>query len=303
MPLKSAHIRVPASTSNLGAGFDCLGLALDRYLDVTFTPRPGGLRIERAGTLAQLDIPIARDGIAQPFVARLRSEGIEPSGTLSATSTIPIGRGLGSSAAATVAGLALAAVVRRLDFNRDSEFLAAAEIEGHPDNAAPAIYGGLVAVAKEDDHFRAFPLTLSDRIAFAWAAPAVEVATRAARAALPAHVSLATAVDSLSRVAALVRGLATGEPRLLRIGFADSLHVPHRIPLIPRADEAMAAAREAGACAVTVSGSGSGLIAVCSPGRAGEVARAMGEAFGTVEEGVVAFAARPDHSGARGLPV
>jgi homoserine kinase len=301
MPLKPAHIRVPASTSNLGAGFDCLGLALDRYLEVFFEPRAGGLRIEREGTLAGLDVPLSQDVIARAFITRLRSQGVEASGVLRATSTIPTGRGLGSSAAGTVAGLALAAVVRHLDFNRDAEFVAASEIEGHPDNAAPAVYGGLVAVAREDGAPRAFPLPLSDRIAFAWAAPAVEISTRAARQALPAQVPFATAVDALSRVAALIRGLATGEPHLLRIGFVDALHVPHRLPLIPRAAEAMAAAHEAGAWAVTISGSGSGLLAVCTPGRAEAIALAMGEAFGRAEDGVLAFAARPDPSGARGI--
>jgi homoserine kinase len=302
MPLKPAHIRVPASTSNLGSGFDCLGLALNRYLEVSFEPGPGGLRMERAGTLAGLDIPLSHDAIAQAFVARLRSQGIEPSGILRANSDNPVGRGLGSSAAGTVAGLALAATVRNLDFNRDAEFIVAAELEGHPDNAAPAVYGGLVGVAREDGTPRAFSLELSDRIAFAWASPPVEISTRSAREALPKHLPFATAVEAISRVAALVRGLATGSPRLLRIGFEDALHVPYRLPLIPRATEAIAAAMTAGAWAVTISGSGSGLLAVCSPGRADEIAAAMAAAFGPDLDGIVAFAAQPDPSGARGLP-
>lgn len=302
MPLKPAHIRVPASTSNLGSGFDCLGLALDRYLEVSFEPRPGGFRLERAGTLAAMSVPLGDDAIAKSFVSRLRSQGVEPSGVLSATSTIPVGRGLGSSAAATVAGLALAATVRNHDFNRDAEFIVATDLEGHPDNAAPAVYGGLVAVAREDGAPRAFPLQLSDRIAFAWAAPSVEISTRTAREALPKHVPFATAVEAISRVAALVRGLASADPRLLRIGFEDALHVPYRLPLIPHASEAIAAAQQAGAWAVTISGSGSGLLAVCSPGRAEEVAAAMGGAFGKAGDGVIAFAAHPDPSGARGLP-
>ena len=302
--LRPARVRVPGSTSNLGAGFDCIGLALDRFLDVTYAPGAAPLTVQRAGTLTGLDIAAADDAIVRAFAHALATRHIAPAGRLLATSTIPLARGMGSSAAASVAGLALAAAALGEPFDRDALLAHAARLEGHPDNAAPAIFGGLVLVATgEAGEPCAFPLPLSQRIAFVYAAPAVEVSTRHARAVLPGTVPHATAVRGLARAAALVRGLATGDADLLRIGFADELHVPHRLPLIPHANEARAAALAAGAWAVTISGSGSGLIAVGPPGSEAHVAQVMAAAFGADRErGVIAFPVKPETEGVRGLP-
>ncbi|MCI0436315.1 MAG: homoserine kinase [Gemmatimonadetes bacterium] len=301
---RPARVRVPGSTSNLGAGFDCIGMAIDRALDVSFTPGGAALTLERAGTLTPLDTPVDDDLVVRAFTQGLATHPATPGGRLEATSTIPLARGLGSSAAATVAGLALAGAAAGADWEPHHVLRVAARIEGHPDNAAPAIFGGLVLVAAgEDGQPATFALPLSQRIAFAYAAPAAGIATRAARAALPASVPHATAVRGLARAAALVRGLADGDVDLLRIGFADELHVPHRLPLIPRADAARDAALDAGAWAVTISGSGSGLVAVCPPGSEAHVARAMADAFGASDDaGVVGFPLRPDPEGARLLP-
>ena len=294
---------MPGSTSNLGSGFDCIGLALDRFLDVTYAPGDAPLTVQRAGTLAPLDIPATDDAIVRAFVQALAARDIAPAGQLRATSTIPLARGLGSSAAASVAGLALAAAALGEPLDRPALLVHAARLEGHPDNAAPAIFGGLVLVALETGEPAAFPLALSRRIAFAYAAPALEVSTRHARAVLPQHVPHATAVRGLSRAAALVQGLATGDADLLRIGFADELHVPYRLPLIPHVHEARAAALRAGAWAVTISGSGSGLIAVGPPGSEVPVAQAMAAAFAADgEAGVIAFPVKPEVEGVRALP-
>jgi homoserine kinase len=302
--LRGARVRVPGSTSNLGAGFDCIGLALDRHLDAWWTPGPGPMRVERDGTLTGLPADGA-DLLSQAFLDGLAEHGVAPpGGVLCATSAIPLARGLGSSAAAVVAGLALAAAVVDQALDRDAALAAAVAIEGHPDNAAPALLGGLVGVARDSTGAAtAFPLPLSTRIDFAWAAPVTEVSTARARAALPADVPHAQAVRSLSRLAALLRGLETADPSLLRIGFEDELHVPFRLPLIPRAGAAFEAARSAGAWAVTISGSGSGLIAACPPGAAGAVASAMDGVFSAEGIGSVAFAASPDRTGARVIEV
>jgi homoserine kinase len=292
---------VPASTSNLGAGFDCIGLALDRYLDVEFTPGGPDLIVERRGTLADLEIPVDDDILLRTLREEHRRRGVEAAGTLRATSSIPVARGLGSSAAAAVAGLALAAAALGNEWDDRAALGRVAALEGHPDNAAPAILGGLVAVATDaNGALRAFRLPLAERIAFAYAAPAAVVSTKHARDALPQTVSHLTAVRALPRLAALLHGLATGDPELLRIGMSDDLHVPYRLPLIPRANQAMRAALDAGAWAVTISGSGSGLIAVCEPGREATIARAMADAFGAEhDDRVLAFATRPDPRGAR----
>jgi homoserine kinase len=293
-------VRVPCSTSNLGAGFDCIGLALDRYLEVTWEPGEA-LRIERAGTLAGLAVEPEGDAVVAAFGAALGVRGTSAvRGVFRMTSTIPVARGLGSSAAATVAGLALAAASRGERPAVEVLLDAAVRIEGHPDNSAPCLMGGLVGVARTADAgSRAFRLPLSDALGFAFAAPPVEVSTAEARRSLPTDVPHAAAVRSVSRVAALVHGLASGEVDLLRLGFEDELHVPWRLPLIPGADEAFAAAREAGAYATTISGSGSGLIAVSARERAGDVAAAMAAAFGATgsAEGVVAMVLDPDFEG------
>jgi len=300
--LQRASVRVPCSTSNLGAGFDCIGLALDRFLDVTFEPGPEPLRVERQGTLAALRAAAGDDAVVRAFAAALDARGMAaPCGSLRMTSDIPIARGLGSSAAATVAGLLLAQAARKETSDRMALLAAATRIEGHPDNAAPSLFGGLVGIAVDDGTPRAFPLTLSPRLAFAWAAPPVAVTTAHARRVLPATVPHATAVRSLARVAALIQGLATADPVLLRAGFTDELHVPHRIGLIPGAAAAIDAARDAGAFATTISGSGSGLIAVCFAGGERDVADAMARAFAASSSqaaGVIGFPVHPSQRGA-----
>jgi homoserine kinase len=301
--LRAARVRVPCSTSNLGAGFDCIGLALDRYLDVSFEPATHELRVERAGTLATLAVAAGDDAVATALRAHLATRGAAAvGGVLRMTSEIPVARGLGSSAAATVAGLLLAAAAIGDDTPDRRPLLAqATRIEGHADNAAPALLGGLVGIARtESGEPRPFPLSLSPRLAFAFAAPPVEVSTAYARRVLPATVSHDTAVRALARVAALLHGLATGNAELLHTGFTDELHVPWRLPLIPGAPHAMRAALDAGAFAVTVSGSGSGLIAVCDPAGATRVADAMARGFAAaaVATGVIAFPLHPDTVGA-----
>lgn len=296
-PLRPVRVRVPASTSNLGSGFDTVGLALDRYLTASYEPGPGPLRVERAGTIAGLELEPARDPLVHAFATRL---GAETGGLLRVESTIPVARGLGSSAAAVVAGLVLADATRGLGPRREEWLQAATALEGHPDNASPAIHGGLVA-AVAGARTVAFRLPLDPRVGFAFAAPGVEVSTPEARAALPDRVAHGAATRSLGRLAALLQGFATGDPSLLALGFEDELHIPYRLPLIPGAAAAIEEARAAGAWAATISGSGSGLIAVCSPDTADRVAAAMADAFRREAgaEGVTAFAATPDLEGVR----
>jgi homoserine kinase len=312
--LKPARVRVPCSTSNLGAGFDCIGLALDRELEVEFGPADGGgIRLERSGTLERLNVDASEDAVAVAFIAGLAAHGERNvHGELRMSSTIPVARGLGSSAAATVAGLVLAHAATGSRIEADRILQMATQLEGHPDNAAPSLYGGLVGVAATRTERIAFRLSLSPGIGFAWAAPPVEVTTVRARRALPERVDHAVAVRSVSRVASLVHGLATGDARLLRAGFDDELHVPFRLSLIPGANVAIERALAAGAWAVTISGSGSGLFAVTPSGAEAVVAAAMAVAFEAAQpvdsaeaasgsgagSGVIAFAAHPSRTGA-----
>lgn len=293
------RVRVPCSTSNLGAGFDTVGLALDRYLEIAYSPGDEPLRVERNGTLAALDVDDDSDVVVRVLRAQLPACG----GVLRASSNIPVGRGLGSSAAAAVAACVLARAVSGAEPDADTVFRAAEAIDGHPDNAAPATYGGLVAVARDDTAAaRVLRLPVSDDIGWAYAAPGAPLSTAQARAALPAHVAHDAAARGLGRAAALLAGLANADPELLRIGFTDELHVPYRLRLIPGAERVREAALDAGAWAVTISGAGSGMIATCATDDADEVADAMAAAFRDAGgAGALGFAARVERTGARVL--
>lgn len=298
--LIAARVRVPCSTSNLGSGYDTIGLALDRYLDVSFEPGDGGeLLVERTGTLAALDERKEPDLAAAMFAKELAKHEIVPSGLLRLRSQIPVARGLGASGTAVLAGYDLARAVRGESRDDEGAFEAALRHEGHGDNVAPSLFGGLRAVASTPDGPVVMALQLSERVGFAYAAPAAGVSTREARDLLPKQVPHRVAAAALGRFVALLRGLAEGNPKLLRIGVKDDLHVPHRLPLIPGVMSAMSAATDAGAWAVTVSGAGSGLIAMCEVSDTDAVAAAMHEVFdaGTGNPECVGFSVRPCGNG------
>src|SRR5688572_7264869 len=164
------RVRVPCSTSNLGAGFDCVGLAFNRYLTATLHVHNGLLQVERRGTLASL--PDSDDDLV---VAALRYIGFEGGGDLVLESDIPVGRGLGSSAAATIAGVMLASRVNEHEISTDMIAARAATIEGHPDNSVPSAFGGLMAAVVDDAEpvtkVRVHRLRLSDQLRFVFAAP------------------------------------------------------------------------------------------------------------------------------------
>lgn len=277
--LHTATVRVPCSTSNLGSGFDVLGLALNLYLEASFEPGGEFLEVERRGTLAELGEDPDKDFLGSTFRRVMAAHGADARGLIRANSQAPLARGLGSSAMALVAGDALGRAALGQDPPPEAAFNAAHEHEGHGDNAAPCAFGGLRAVVPGDAGPLVIGLPLSPDVGFAYAAPATRVSTGAARGALPSHVAHPTAVLGHGRFAALLHGLATGDPELIRIGVLDELHVPYRLPLIPGARNAIGAARDAGAWGVTISGSGSGLIALCPPHAAEAVAAAMRDVF------------------------
>ncbi len=259
-------VRVPASTSNLGAGFDCLGLALDLWLEASVTA--GEAPPEYHGTIAALDP--AHDVIGR----LLRERGMLTGRHLTVRSAIPIGKGLGSSAAAIVAALALVQLLDGAPIDRDRLFDDAVEIEGHPDNAGPAVFGGLVL-----DAARPTKLTVHPSLGVALAVPDAGVSTKRARAILPDEVARNVAVDQAGRAAALVLGLTTGDGELLRYGLVDRLAEPHRRPLIPGFDDAREAGVAAGAFGVAISGSGSALIALAERRDASRVAERTAHAL------------------------
>lgn len=274
--------RVPGSTSNLGAGFDCIGVAIGRWLRLTVGQAPDRARqpvvMERRGTLGVLSIPPERDHLYRGFASACRAAGRDvPRGLVfTAESDIPVARGLGSSAAATVAGAAAASALLELGLRKEALVALCSELEGHPDNVAAAVYGGATLVVSDGrGELAVTPLEVHEALALVIAVPDFTVETRQARAVLPSTVPHAQAASAAARSAALVRGLALADARLLAAGLDDLLHVPYRRSLVRGYDAVTAAACTAGAWGATLSGSGPAIVAVAMRERAATVGAAM----------------------------
>lgn len=251
--------RVPASSANLGPGFDALGMALTLHLEAGLAGDGG-------------DCPIADEG--HPAVRAFRAGGGE--GELWVRSPIPMGRGLGFSGAARVAGLVLALVERdgpEADVRAASpEILAlATELEGHADNVAASLFGGVVATA--GGQAVQVPLGI-DPVVVVWVPPAT-TSTRESRTLLPPVVPLDDAVFNLTRTALLVAALAAGEVGALRTATQDRLHQDVRFGASEGSRQALRDALDAGAWCGWLSGSGPSIATLCRPGQAEAVAAAL----------------------------
>ncbi|MBL0387024.1 homoserine kinase [Tumebacillus sp. ITR2] len=271
----SVRIRVPATTANLGPGFDVFGMSLSLYNILEFEERPNrSVRIEVSGEGVE-DVPrvpdynLAYRGFARYFSARGRQA---PGVRLHIYNEIPVTRGLGSSATAIVSGLCAASLLDGREFDRDELLRLAVEIEGHPDNVAPAIYGGFVASGLFDSQKGTLPrlhtlrLTPPAGLTCVVAVPGYMLSTGTARRALPAHVPFRDATQNVRNASLLTAAMASGDLALIQRVFADamqdSLHEPYRFPLIKGGVEAARAAKDAGAFAVAISGSGPSLLAL-----------------------------------------
>jgi homoserine kinase len=285
-----AAVRVPGSTSNLGAGFDCVGMAIDRKLEVHATlTETGGIVVNRSGTLADLRCSPTDDLLWRGFVAACVAarRPVPEHVVLDADSNLPVARGLGSSAAAVVAGALLANRLLGDPLTRTELLDVAATLEGHPDNVAPALLGGAVLSVPAAGHrYHSVPLHVHPSLRFVFAVPGFEVATAHARSLLPRSVEHHAAVRAAAGAAALVAGLERADPVLLAHALDDVLHVPFRRAIVRGYDAVVSAAATAGAIGTTLSGSGSSLVAVTLPGSEQRVAAAMRHAWSTA--GVVA---------------
>ncbi|HEY5219787.1 MAG TPA: homoserine kinase [Gemmatimonadaceae bacterium] len=306
--ISRATVRVPASSSNLGAGFDCVGVAIDRWLRVSAEIRDDGradVHIRRKGTLRALDLTgpsdVRDDLIYTGFKAVLNgcsgNDGFTGSVHFDADSDIPIARGLGSSAAALLAGAALANATLGLLLSVDELAQICSSIEGHGDNVGAAALGGAVLVAPSSQGAYFAPLPVHDSLAFAFAIPEFETRTELARAALPREVPFTTAVSAAARSASLVQGLQTADGRLLAAGLDDVLHVPHRKPFVRDYDRVIQSAHSAGAFGATLSGSGSAIVAIAPRAIAATVATAMAESWCAAGVTARGFATGVCHAG------
>jgi homoserine kinase len=252
-------VRAPASSANLGPGFDCMAAAISLALE---------LEVEETGTFAvETELPVARgrENLCVRAFERLHpADGL----TFRIRSQIPLAGGLGSSAAAIVAGLLAADHM----FELDSDLLAlASELEGHPDNVAAALLGGFVICA-DGEAVRFEPPTGLEALAVV---PHQAVRTKAARAALAAEVPLEAAVFNVAHGALLTLGLARGDWDLLARGLQDRLHQQRRAYLFPRSHALLEHARQFGALGATISGAGPTVLVWCFYEQTGTVAEAL----------------------------
>ena len=261
-------VRLPASTSNLGPGFDCFGLALKLYLTVNATAVPESSEPCRVTTTgAKENEALPRNAInliyrAMTFAAR-REEFELPPVDLAVHNEIPLASGLGSSAAAIVAGIKLAGLITERELSNQVIQNYATEFEGHPDNIAAALYGGFSASCISNDGS-----VVSTR--FEWpshirvivVSPHSQLPTHVARAALPRTISRVDAVHNLQRTALFISALAQQRYDLLWEATRDRLHQPQREALVPGLAEALALPRMQGLLGIALSGAGPSIVAL-----------------------------------------
>jgi homoserine kinase len=263
-------VRVPASSANLGPGYDVLAAAVSLFLE---------LEVEEAGDFSLdpggLDVSTGRDNlIVRAFEALHPADGI----AFRLKSEIPLARGLGSSAAAIVAGLFAADHLFELALSKEEMLAKATGLEGHPDNVAAAIYGGFVICgpgAGEGDAPSAARFDPPGGLEGIAVIPAEEVSTERAREAIPAEVPLTDAVANVSAASRLVLGLQRADLDLVGAGLADRIHQPRRRELYPRSMELVDAAAELGALGATISGAGPTVLVWTTWQEAGNVAEAL----------------------------
>jgi homoserine kinase len=241
-------VRVPASSANLGPGFDVLAAALSLHLELEVT-ETGEFSVDAGESGA----PETRDNLCVRAFERLHpADGLR----FEMRSEIPLAAGLGSSAAAIIAGLMAAEHLYELALDREELLAMAVELEGHPDNVAAALYGGFVICSSQDGVPRATRFDPPEGVEGVLVIPGDQVETAEARGALPPEIPLGDAVANVSAVAELVLGIQRSDLTLIGRGLADRVHQPRRAALYPRSMELVAEAERLGAIGATISGAG-----------------------------------------------
>ena len=255
------EVRVPATSANLGPGFDCMGIALKTYATFQFERMEQGLSIEGCATKWQNEENLVYQGFLQtlafmkekPFPLHIK---IDSSG-------VPEARGLGSSAVCIVAGAMAANAFFQHRLNKYDIFNICTQMEGHPDNVAPAIFGSLTVSFMEDDKPNMIRYLVNQDIRFCTIIPDYETLTEEARAVLPKQLSYQDAIYNMGRCAALAKALEIGNPLIIKHACKDRMHQPYRKSLIKEYEDVQALCTHHNALACYISGSGSTMIAIC----------------------------------------
>ena len=269
MEATAITVRVPATSANLGAGFDCLGLALDLFASITVTfgdwEEPPTDDVGEKMVLTAIRQTYLRLGKQPPHGMRARYQV-----------SIPLGRGLGASAVARVAGVVAVNEYERGVMGEGQMLDIASELEGHGDNACPALFGGMqVCVQAADGHYLRAACKYPQDAAMAILIPDHSMPTKEARKALPEQYSKADTIHNTGRAALFVAAMANGQMDLLAEATDDRIHQRQRSSLFPPLFDVFAAARAAGAHATWLSGAGSSVAAICPEGAARDIAAAM----------------------------
>lgn len=286
--MKRVFVRVPATSANLGPGFDTLGVALGLYNDIRM--QASGPWSRRRAKLA-LEVVVTGEGaetlprdarnlvIKSAFRVFANARRWPRTLQVSLYNRIPLSRGLGSSAAAVAGGLSAANALVGSPLSSQALLNLAAGMEGHPDNVAPALFGGFCVSAMTHGGVQFLRWPMPSGLTAVVCSPETMLKTRKARDVLPARVPFSAAVHTSSRVAMLMGAILQRRWDLLALAMDDVLHQPARAKLVPGLAGVIAAAHSAGAYGAALSGAGSSVIALCPPRSAARVGRAMNAVF------------------------
>jgi len=276
-------IRVPASTANLGSGFDVLGLALGLYNTIEMETTSRGVEVTVEGEGAErLQGEGKRSLVVRAAEAAFAHLGVTPPGLkVHLRNEIPLKRGLGSSGTACLGGIIGAAELTGRPLSPQEILKLALPLEGHPDNITPSLVGGLTASCLSGGEVRYVRIPLPEAIRVVAVIPERQLSTAEARRALPRQVPFADAVHNVSRVALLVGAMVAGDLSLLDEATRDRLHQPYRAKLLPGMEEVLEVARRGGALAAFLSGAGSTVVALVNQG-AETVGAEMAEAWARI---------------------
>jgi len=277
------RVKAPATTANMGPGYDCLGMALDVWNTIEIEVLDSGEPVVEITGEGAGELETGRDNLVYRSMEFLFQDAEQemPMVRIRCDNAIPLARGMGSSAAAIAGGLVAANAICSQDYTPNDLLEMAATIEGHPDNVAAAVLGGMQLVisdkTEEGSRLYTVPINVPSELHAVVFVPQVRIATEDARAVLPEKVTMADAVHNMGRVGLLVASMATNHPEYLAIATQDLLHQPYRQPLFPAMKVIFKAALDAGALGVFLSGSGSTVLAL-TQGREMTVAYEMAEA-------------------------